>query len=109
MSVIGTGSQALHHKVQEPCETDTDSPADPPQRDTLAQQVFNQRALPMRNATVRGVSHKLTSARLAVMVLFGMVGMAIFLKPCRSTRWAHVSDDHGCCWPPYSGGVFDQQ
>ncbi len=27
-------------------------------------------------------------------------GMTIFLKPCRSTRWAHISDDHGCCWPP---------
>lgn len=79
MSVIGTGRKALHHTVQEPCETDTDSPADPPQRDTLAQQVFNQRALLVRNATVRGVSHKLTSARLAVMVLFGIVGMAIFL------------------------------
>jgi hypothetical protein len=100
MSVIGTGRKALHHKVQEPCETNTDSTADPQQRDTLAQQVFNQRALLMRNATVRGISHKLASACLAVIVLFGIVGMAIFLKPCRSTRWAHISDAHGYCWPP---------
>jgi hypothetical protein len=100
MSVIGTGRKALHHKVQKPCETNTDSTADPPQRDTLTQQMFNRRALLVRNATVRGVSHKLASARLAVMVLFTSVRMAIFLKACRSTRWAHVSDDHGCCWPP---------
>jgi hypothetical protein len=48
----------------------------------------------------RDTHHKLASARLAPMILFAAVNMAIFLELCRSTPWARVSDDHGCCGPP---------
>jgi hypothetical protein len=29
--------------------------------------------------------------------------MAVFLELYRSTPWACVSDDHGCCWPSSEG------
>jgi hypothetical protein len=45
MKVIGTRRKALHHKVQQPRETDLYHTTDPAQRDALAQQMFNQRAL----------------------------------------------------------------
>ncbi len=36
ISMIRTGRKALDHEVQEPCKTDTYSPADPAERDALA-------------------------------------------------------------------------
>src|SRR6266403_1759368 len=47
--VFGTRRKAFHHKVQQPRETDAHGPTDPAQGDALAQQVFNQRALLIRN------------------------------------------------------------
>jgi hypothetical protein len=98
--VIRAVRKTFHHKVQEPGETDAHGTADTAQRDALAQQVFNLGALLVRNATVFGGRHKLALARVTLMILFAMVGMAIFLIPVRSTLRARVSDDYGCCWPP---------
>ncbi|MDP9145257.1 MAG: hypothetical protein M3N43_11270 [Actinomycetota bacterium] len=93
----GTRPQALHDKVQEPCQTDAHGTADPTEGDALAQQVFNQGTLLVCNDTVFGSGHNLSLARFTLMILFAMAGMAIFLVPIRSTLWARVSDDHGCC------------
>jgi hypothetical protein len=100
MSVIRTGGKALHHKVQEPRETDTHRPTDPAQGNALAQQMLNERALLVRNEVLFGVGHKLASACLALMILFAAVNMAVFLELAQPTPWARVSDNYGCCWPP---------
>jgi hypothetical protein len=79
MKVIGTRRKALHHKVQQPRETDPYHTTDPAQRDALAQQMFNQHALLIRNDMVFGAGHKLASTRVALMILFACASMAILL------------------------------
>ena len=80
MKVIGAGRKAFYHKVQEPRETDAHGTADPPEGDTLAQQLFDPQALLGRNAPVEGVRGQLATARFTLMILFSMAGMAIFLN-----------------------------
>jgi hypothetical protein len=75
----------------------------------LTQQVLNQRALVVRDGVGFDAGYQLASACLALIMLLTAVNMAVFLKLWRSTSGACVSDDHGCCWPPACGGVFDQQ
>jgi hypothetical protein len=94
MQVIGTRRKAFHHKVQKPRETDTYRTTDPAQRDALAQQVFNQRALLVRNDVVFGAGHKLASTRFALMILFAGASMAIFLVLVRLTLWARIYHEH---------------
>src|ERR671914_1703316 len=94
MEVLGTRRKAFHHKVQQPRKTDTYRTTDPAQRDALAQQVFNQRALLVRYDVVFGAGHKLASTRFALMILFAAAGMAIFLVVVRLTLWALISHDH---------------
>jgi hypothetical protein len=96
MEVIGAGSKAFHHNVQKPRQTDTHGTADRTQRDALTQQVFNHGALLVPDATVFGRGHKRALARVTLMILLRMAGMAIFLVPDRSTLWARFSDDHSC-------------
>jgi hypothetical protein len=93
--VFGTRHKAFHHKVHQPRETDAHGPTDPTQGDALAQQAFNQRALPQRNAPLGGLSDKLSWTRLALMILFPIMGMAIFLEWSGSTRRADGSNAHG--------------
>ena len=97
MEVIGTGPKALHHTMEGPGEADAHRTADTTQRDALAQQVFNHGALLVCTTTVFGRGHKLALARLTLMIVFAMAGMAIFLVPVGSTRWARVSDDYSSC------------
>ena len=81
MEVIGAGRKAFDHKVQEPRETDAHSTADPPEGDTLTQQLFDPQALLGRNAPVDGIRSKLAATRFTLMILLPMAGMAIFLVP----------------------------
>jgi len=81
--------------VHQPRETDSYGPTDTAQGDALAQQAFNQRALPRRNAPLGGLSDKLSWTRLALMILFPIMSMAIFLELSGSTRRADVSNAHG--------------
>ena len=81
MEILGTGRKAFHHKVQEPRETHADGTADPAQRETLAEQVFNLPALLGRNAPVLAIRRELAAARFALMILLPMASMAIFLVP----------------------------
>jgi len=94
MEVVGTRRKALHHKVQQPRETDTYRTTNPAQRDALAQQVFNQRALLVRDDVVFGAGHKLASTLFTLMILFAGAGMAIFLVLVRLTLWTPIYHDH---------------
>ena len=81
MEIFRTGRKALHHTVPEPRETDTHGTADPAQRDALPQQVFHPRAPLIRNEAVVGRGTKLAFARFALMILFSMAGVTVFLVP----------------------------
>jgi hypothetical protein len=90
----------LDHKVRGPRETHAHRTAATTQRGALTQQVFNQRTLLLSNAGVFGSGNKLALVRFTLVILFAIADMAIFVVPVRSTLWARVSDDRGCCWPP---------
>jgi len=92
--VIGTRLKAFHHLAQQPRETDTYRPTDSAKRDAVAQQVFNQRALLVRNDVVFGAGHKLASTLFTLMILFAGAGMAIFLVLVRLTLWTPIYHDH---------------
>jgi hypothetical protein len=96
-SVIRTRRTALHDNVQELCQTDAPGAADSMEREAFAQHVFNQGTVLVCHAMIFGCRHTLSLARLTWMLLLAMAGMAIVLGPIRSTCWARVSDDHGCC------------
>jgi hypothetical protein len=82
--------------MQQPGQTDPHGAADAAERDALTQQVFHHGTPLIRNEVIFGRGTKLALARLTLMVLLPMAGMAIFPVPAGSTRWARVSDDHGC-------------
>jgi hypothetical protein len=90
MEMIGTRRNACYHNVQQPRETDSHRTTDPAQRDALAQQLFNQRALLVRNDVAFGAGHTLASTRLALMMLFASASMAILLVSARLTLWARL-------------------
>jgi hypothetical protein len=73
-----------------------DGTAERAERDPLAQEMFDLHALLVWNAPVQGVRGQLAMARLTLMMLFALAGMAIFLVSVRSIRWAGVSDGHSC-------------
>jgi hypothetical protein len=81
IEVIRAGGKAFHHKAQQLRETGTHGAADSAERDALTQQVFDEGAPLVRNASVFGRGYKLTFARLTLMILLAMAGMAIFLIP----------------------------
>ena len=81
MQVLGTGRKAFHHKVQEPCETDSHGTANPPERETLTQQLSDLSALRLGNGPINGVSRKLAATRFTLVILLPMAGMAVFLVP----------------------------
>jgi hypothetical protein len=94
VEVSGAGGNTCHHTVQELRQADTHSTAHPTPRDALAQLVCYHGALPAPDATVFGRGHNLAFARLTLMILLRMAGMAILLGADRSTVWACLSDDH---------------
>jgi hypothetical protein len=110
MEVIGTRRTAFHHIGQQPRETDTYRTTDPAQRNALAPQVFNQRALLVSNEVVFGAGHTRASTRVAWMMLFADARMAIFLVVVRLTRWARIDHDHrGLLTSAVLGPVWGQQ
>jgi hypothetical protein len=59
------------------------------------QQALNEITGFIRDKVLFEAIDKLTAAVVAVMVLFAMVDVAIFLVLGGLTPWADVSDDHG--------------
>lgn len=109
MHVIGACRNTCDEKVQEPRETDAHGTADPTEGDALAPQWFDPQALRGCTTPVERVRSHLTVTHCTLTTLFPMAGMAIFLRPGRSTRGARLSDDHGCCGPPSFEIVLDPQ
>jgi hypothetical protein len=94
MEMIRQGLEALDQETQEPLECDTHRTTDAAQRDPLDQQVFDERSCVGRDEVLFEAVDKLTAAVMALMVLFAVVDVAIFLVPGRLTPWTLISDDH---------------
>jgi hypothetical protein len=107
--MVGTRRKALDHTVQEPGEADAHGTADTAQRDALAQQVCNQGALLVRNATVFGSGHKLALARFTVRFCLPWWVWPFFLYRV-DPHVGHASlTSMVAVSPPAFGSVFDQQ
>src|SRR5262249_51457854 len=83
--MFGYRLEPRDHKLQEPLETNAHGAADPAQRDPLEQQPLNQRSVLLRDDMILRGKDKGTATRLAAVVLFTRVNVAVSLVPRRST------------------------
>jgi hypothetical protein len=79
MGMIRQCLEALDQKTQEPFESDSDGATNAAQRNPLHQQAFNQYPLIIRDEILRAALDELASAVVALMVLFAVVNVAVFL------------------------------
>ena len=108
--MIRQGLKALDQKTQEPLEGDTHRTTDAAQRDPLHQQAFDETTLVLRDEVLLEALDELASTVVAVMILFAVVNVTIFLILGGLAPWTHVSDDHGLLLTSAGwGSVFGQQ
>jgi len=94
MQMIRQGCKALDEKTQEPLEGDPYRATNTPQRETLHQQAFDKTALVLRDEVLLTALDELASTVVAVMILFAIMNVPVFLILGGLTRWTHFSDDH---------------
>ena len=93
--MIRQGLNALDEKAQQPLECDTHCATNATQRNPLHQQAFDERPCVLRDEVLLEALDKLAPTVVAVMILFAVVNVTVFLILGGLTPWAHVSDDHG--------------
>ena len=79
MSMIRKGLETGDDKSQEPLEPDLDCTANAAKRETFQQQALNKITRFIRDEVLLEAIDKLTATIFALMVLFTIVNMAIFL------------------------------
>ena len=94
MQMIRPGLKALYEQPQELLEGDTHRATDASQRETFQQQAFDEQTLVLRDEVLCKTVDTLPSAVVAVMMLFAIVHVPVFLVLGGLTRWTDVSDDH---------------
>jgi hypothetical protein len=110
MEMIRQCLKALDQETSEPLEVDPHRATEAAQRDPLDQQAFDQRSCVSRYEGWCEAVDKLTAAVMALMVLFTVVNVAIFLVLGRLTPRTHLSGDHRCLLTSAGmGSVFGQQ
>jgi hypothetical protein len=108
--MIRQGLEAVDQATQEPLACDTDRTPDAAPRDPLDQPVCDERSCLSRDEVWFEAVDKLTAAVMAVMGLFAVVEVAIFLVPGSLTPWTLISDDHRLLLTSAGvGSVWDQQ
>ena len=65
--------------------------------ETFEQQPFDKSALVIRDELLLTALDELASAAVAMMVLFAIVNVTIFLVFGGLAPWTHVSNDHSYC------------
>jgi hypothetical protein len=95
MEMIRQCLEALDQETQERLEFDTHRTTDAAQRDPLHKQAFNQCLCVIRDEIWLKAFDKLATTAVALMILFAVVNVTIFLILGRLTPWTHVSNDHG--------------
>jgi len=93
--MIRQGLEALDQKTQEPLEGDAHRTTDAAQRNPLYEQAFDETTLVLRNKVLLAALDELASTTVAVMILFPVVNVPIFLVLRGLASRAYVSDDHG--------------
>jgi hypothetical protein len=77
--MIGQGFKTVDNKAQEPLEFDPHGTTNAAQRQALQQQALDQSSGVIRDEVLLKAIDKLTSTVLALMVLFAVVDVAVFL------------------------------
>jgi hypothetical protein len=81
MKVIGARRKAFNHKMQEPRQTHSHGPAEPPERDALAQQLLELPSLLRGNTALHRLGRELAVPGFTLMILLPVASMAIVLVP----------------------------
>src|SRR5262249_29540312 len=101
--------KALDEKAQEPLEGDPYCTTDTSQGNALHQQAFDQTTLVIGDEVLLAALDKLAPTVVAVMVLFAIVNVPIFLKLGGLAPWTDVSNNHGVLLTSAGWGrVFSQ-
>jgi hypothetical protein len=85
---------ALDEKTQPPFELDPHGAAEASSRNPLHQQPFDKTTLVIRDEVLLEALDELAPTVAALMVLFAVVNVAIFLVLWGLTLRTHISDDH---------------
>ena len=85
---------ALDEKTQQPFELDPHGAADASSRNPLHQQPFDKPTRVIRDEVLLEALDELAPTVAALMVLFAVVNVAIFLVLWGLTLRTHISDDH---------------
>jgi hypothetical protein len=110
VKVVWQSGNPLPQKPQSLLECASHCATDATQRDSFHPQAFDQPSGVIRDEVLFEAVDKLTAAGMAMMVLFAVMDVAIFLVFGRSTPWTHVSDDHRLLLTSAGGGsVLGQQ
>jgi hypothetical protein len=97
MEMIRQGLEALDQKTQEPLEGDAHRPTDAEPRNALHQQAFDKTPLSSGDEVLLAALDKLAATVLAVMVLFAVMDVTVFLVLGGFALRTHLSDEHGFC------------
>ena len=80
MEMIGQGLEALDQKTHEPLEGDAHRATDTAQRHPLHQQAFDKTSLVIGDEVLLVALDKLAPTVVAVMIVFAIVNVAVFLR-----------------------------
>jgi hypothetical protein len=94
MEMIRQCLNALDEKTQPPFELDPHGAAEASSRNPLHQQPFDKTTLVIRDEVLLEALDELAPTVAALMVLFAVVKVAIFLVLWGLTLRTHISDDH---------------
>ncbi len=94
MPMIRQGLETGDDKSQEPLEPDLDRTANAAKRETFQQQALNEITRFIRDEVVLEAIDKLTATVFALMVLFAVVNVTIFLLLGGLAARTDISDDH---------------
>jgi len=99
MQMIGQSLEALDQKPQEPLEGNAHRTTDAAQRNPLYQQAFDKTPLVLGDEVLLEALYELAPTIVAVMVLFAVMNVTVFLVLGGLALRTHFSDEHGFCWP----------
>jgi hypothetical protein len=95
MEMIRQGLNAVDQKPSEPLECDPHRATHAAQRNPFQQQAFDKSPSLIRDEILFEALDKLASTAVAVMILFAVVNVPVFLKLGGLAPRTDVSDDHG--------------
>jgi hypothetical protein len=96
IQMVGQSRKAGSHKVHKPSDAHTHHTANPVEGDFLALQAFHEGTVLARHEALSREEHKLATTGLALVVLFAVMDMPMFLELLGSTCWTCLSHDHDC-------------